>query len=109
MMRKLAKESTTCDARRPVCKVEHSQDAVRVKRLGAQSNKFLHKQLENQNCFWKALSTEHAKGVWVRNWMGLEVHATLFHTYPPSRIGKNLKALREEVKENNQRTTVQEI
>ena len=52
---------------------------------------------------------EHAKGVWVRNWMGLEVHATLFHTYPPILIAKILKALREEVKENNQLTTVQEI
>ena len=34
--------------------------------------------------------------------MNLEARATLFNTYPPELMAKILKALREELKENNQ-------
>ena len=41
--------------------------------------------------------------------MNPEVHATLFNTYPPKLIAKILKALRGELKENNQLNAVKEI
>ena len=68
--------------------VEHSQDAVRIKRIRAQNNRSLHKQLEDQN------RLERAQEVWERNWMNPEVQATLFNTYSPKLIAKILKALR---------------
>ena len=41
--------------------------------------------------------------------MDEEVHAQLFNTYLPKQTAQILKALREELKENNQLNTVEEI
>ena len=49
-MGKFTKESTTYFCGRTCVQMEHSQDAVRIKRTRAQ-NSSLHKQLENQNGF----------------------------------------------------------
>ena len=52
---------------------------------------------------------EHAQEVWERNWMNPEVQTTLLNTYPPQFIETILKALREQLKENDQLNTVEEI
>ena len=51
---------------------------------------------------------EHAQEVWERNWMNPEMQTTLFNTYPPKLIAKILKALREQLKENDQLNAVEE-
>ena len=51
---------------------------------------------------------EHAKEVWEKTWMNPEMKTTLLHTYPPKLIATILKALREQLKENNQLNAVEE-
>ena len=45
---------------------------------------------------------EHAQNVWERNWMNPEMQTTLLNTYLPKLIATILKALREQLKENDQ-------
>ena len=52
---------------------------------------------------------EHAQEVWEGNWTNPEMHTTLLNTYPPKLIAKILKALREQLKENDQLHSVEEI
>ena len=52
---------------------------------------------------------EHAQEVWERNWMNPEMQTTLLNTYPPKLIPTILKALREQLKENDQWNAVEEI
>ena len=51
---------------------------------------------------------EHAQEVWERNWMNLEMQTTLLNTYPPKLISTILKALRVQLKENDQLHAVEE-
>ena len=44
-----------------------------------------------------------------RNWMNPEMQTTLLNTYPPKLIATILKALREQLKENDQMNAVEEI
>ena len=44
---------------------------------------------------------EHTQEVWERNWMNPEMQTTLLNTYPPKLIATILKALREQLKEND--------
>ena len=84
--------------------VEHSQDAVRSKRIRAQNNRFLHIKIALESCL-----EEHAKEVWERNWINPEMQTTLLDTYPPNLITTILKALREQLKENDHLNAVEEI
>ena len=53
---------------------------------------------------------ENAHEVWERNyWMNLAMQTTLLNTYPPTLIAKILKALREQLQENDQLNAVVEI
>ena len=52
---------------------------------------------------------EHAQEVGERNWMNPEMQTTLPNTYPPKLITTILKALREQLKENDQLNAVEEI
>ena len=52
---------------------------------------------------------EHALEVCERNWMNPEMQTTLLNTYPPKLIATILKALREQLKENDQLHSVEEI
>ena len=52
---------------------------------------------------------EHAQEVWERNWMKPEMRTTVLNTYPPNLIATILKALREQLKENDQLNAVEEI
>ena len=52
---------------------------------------------------------EHAQDDRERNWMNLEIWTTLLDTYPPRLIATILKALREQLKENDQLHAVGEI
>ena len=51
----------------------------------------------------------HAQEDWERNWMDPEMQTRLLNTYPPKLIAMILKALREQLKENDQLNAVQEI
>ena len=51
----------------------------------------------------------HAQEVWERNWMNPEMQTTLWSTYTPKLIAPILKALREQLKENDQLSAVEEI
>ena len=73
------------------------------------NNGFLHKQLENQNSFGELLGRERAQGVGGRNWMNPEMQTRLLNTYPLKLIATILKALREQLKENDQLNAVEEI
>ena len=57
----------------------------------------------------ESFSEEHAKEGWERNWMNLEMQTTLLTTSPPKLITTILKALREQLKENDQLNAVEEI
>ena len=50
---------------------------------------------------------EHAQEVWERNWMNLEMQTTLLNTYLLKLIATILKALREQLKENDQLNAVE--
>ena len=52
---------------------------------------------------------EHAQGVWERNSMNPGMQTTLMNTDPPKLIATILKALREQLKENDQLDAVKEI
>ena len=52
---------------------------------------------------------EHALEVWERNWMDPEMHTTLLNTSPPKLIATILRALREQLKENDPLNAVEEI
>ena len=52
---------------------------------------------------------EHAQEVWEGNWTNPEMHTTLLNTYLPKLIETILKALREQLKENDQLNADQEI
>ena len=52
---------------------------------------------------------EHAQEVWERNWMNPEMQTTLLNTYPPKLIATILKALPEQLKENDQLNAIEEI
>ena len=51
----------------------------------------------------------HAQEVWERNWMNPEMQTTLLNTYLSKLIATILKALREQLKENDQLNAVEEI
>ena len=52
---------------------------------------------------------EHVQEVWERNWMDPEMQTTLLNTYPPKLMATILKALREQLKENDQLNAAREI
>ena len=52
---------------------------------------------------------EHAQEVWERNWMNPEMQTTLLNTHTSKLIAAILKELREQLKENDQLTAVDEI
>ena len=52
---------------------------------------------------------EHAQEVWERNWMNPKMQTPLLNTCPPKLIATIVKALREQLKENDQLNAVEEI
>ena len=52
---------------------------------------------------------EHAQEVWERYWLNPEMQTTLLNTYPPKMIATILKALRGQLKENDQLNAVEEM
>ena len=52
---------------------------------------------------------EHGEDTWEISWMNPEVQTTLLNTYPPKLIATVLKALREQLKENDQFNAVEEM
>ena len=98
----LQKENCLLCSRTDV-QLEHSQDAVRIKRIRAQNNGFLNKQWRIKNVL-ESYFEKHAKEVWEKNWMNPATKAMLFDTYRPK-----LMALCEQVNENDQLNAVEEI
>ena len=52
---------------------------------------------------------EHAQEVWERSWMNPVMQTTLLNRYPPKSIATILKALREQLKENDQLNAFEKI
>ena len=106
-MRKFTKESTTYFVKGPVCRWN-------VQKMRTESSEYVRKKGFFTNS-WRikiALDSyfeELAQDVWERNWMNPEMPTTLLNTYPPILIATILKALREELKENDQLNAFEEI
>ena len=107
-MRKFTKESITYFVKGPVCRWN-------VQKMRSESSEYVRKTTGFSTNSWRmkiALEScieEHAQEVWERNWMNTEMRATLLNTYPPKLIATILKALREQLKENDQLNAVEEI
>ena len=69
-LRKFTKESTTYFVKGPVSQMEFSEDAIRIEsKIDSENNRFLHKQLENQNSLgellWRCMHRKFGR----ENWM----------------------------------------
>ena len=107
-MRKFTKESTT----------HFVKGLVRgwnIQEMLSESSEYMRKTTGFFTNSWRikmaseSYFEEHAQEVWERNWMNPEMQTTLLNTYPPKLIATILKALREQLKENDQLNAVDEI
>ena len=107
-MRKFTKESTTYFVKGPVCRLN-------VQKMPSESSEKVRKTTNFFTNSWRIKITlesyfeEHAQEVWEKNWMNPEMQTTLLNTYPPTLFATILKALREQLKENDQLNAVEEI
>ena len=105
---KFTKESTTYFVKGLVCRWN-------VQKMRSESSEYVRKTMGFFTNGWRikiALESyfeEHAHEVWERSWMNPEMQTTLLNTYPPRLIATILKALREQLKENDQLNAVEEI
>ena len=107
-MRKFTKESSTYFVKGVVCRWN-------IQRMRSESSEYVRKITGFFTNSWRikiALESyfeEHTQDVWERSWMNLEMQTTLLNTYPPRLIATILKALRGQLKENDQLNAVEEI
>ena len=107
-VRKFTKESTTNFVKGLVCRWN-------VQKMRSESSEYVRKTTGFFTNSWRikiALESyfeEHAQEVWERAWMNPEMQTTVLNTYPPKLIATILKALREQLKENDQLNAVEEI
>ena len=102
-MRKFTKESTTHFVTGPVCRWN-------VQKMRSESSEYVRKTTGIFTNSWRIQKKPwRAQDVWDRNSMNPEMQTTLLNTYPPRLIATVLKALREQLKENDQLNAVQEI
>ena len=107
-MRNFTKESTTFFVKGPVCRWN-------VHKMRSESSEYVRKTMGFFTNSWRikiALESyfeEHAQEDWGRNWMNPEMHTMLLNTYPPKLIATILKALREQLRENDQLNAVDGI
>ena len=105
MMRKFTKESTTYFVKGLVCRWN-------VQKMRSESSEYVRKTTGFFTNIWRikiALEShfkEHAQEVRERNLMNPEMQTTLLNTYPPKLIATILKALREQLTENDQLNAV---
>ena len=107
-MRKFTKESTTYFVNGPVCRWN-------VQKMRSESSEYVRKATGffTNSCIIKiALESyieEHAQEICERNWMNPEIQTALLNTFHPKLTATILKALREQLKENDQLNAVDEI
>ena len=107
-MTKFTKESTTCFVKGPVCRWN-------VQKTRSESSAYVRKTTGFFTNSWRfriALESyfeEHAQEVWERNWMSPEMQTSFLNIYPPKLIATILKALREQLKKNDQLNAADEI
>ena len=107
-MRQVTKASTTYFVRGPVCRWT-------VQKMPSESSEKVRKTTNFFTNSWRIKITlesyfeEHAQEVWEKNWMNLEMQTTLLNRSLPKLIATILKALREQLKENDQLIAVEEI
>ena len=107
-MRKFTKESTNYFVKGHVCR-------WKVQKMHSESSDYVRKTTGFFTNSWRikiALESnfeERAQEVWERNWMNLDTQTALPNTYPPELIATILKALSEQLKENDQSNAVEEI
>ena len=71
--------------------------------------RFSSQTVEESKIALESYFENHAQEVWERKWMNPEMHTALLNTYRPKFIATILKALREQLKENDQLNAVDEI
>ena len=107
-MSKFTKESTAHFVKGLVCRWN-------VQKVRSESSEYVRKTTGFFTNSWRikvALESyfeEQAQEVWERNLMNPEMQTTLSNTYPPKLIVTILKALREQLTENDQLSAVEEI
>ena len=105
-MKKFTKESVTNFMKGSVCRWN-------VLKMRSKSSEYVRKKTDFFTNSWRIKTVlesffeKHAQYVWERNWMNLEMQTTLLKTYPPKLIATFLKALREQLKENDQLNAVE--
>ena len=105
MMRKFTKESTTYFVKGLVCRWN-------VQKMQSESSEYVRKTTGFFTNSWRinvALESYFEEHAQERNSMNPEMQTTLLNTYPPKLNAKILKALREQLKENDQLTAAEEI
>ena len=107
-MRKFTKESTTYFVKGLVCRWN-------VQKMRSASSEYVRKTTRFFANSWrikKALESYfevYAQAVWERNWINPEMRTTLLNTFLPKSIATILRALREQLKENDQLNAMEEI
>ena len=106
---KFTMESTTYFVEGPVCRWN-------VQKMRSESSEHVRKTTGFFTNSWRTkialesyFEEQHAQEVWARNWMNPEMHTALLNMYPPKLIATILTALEEQLKENDQLNTVDEI
>ena len=106
-MRKFTKESTTSFVEGPVCRCN-------VQKMRPESSEYVRRTTGFFTNSWRikidleSSFEEHAQEVWERNWINPEMQTALLNTYPQL-IATILKALREQLKENDPLHSVEGI
>ena len=86
-----------------------------VQRMRSESREYVRKTTGFYTNSWRvnisvdSYFEEHAKEVWERHWMNLDMQISLLNTYLPKLMATILKAFRKQFKENDQWNTVEEI
>ena len=107
-MRKFTKKSTTYFVKGPVCRWN-------TQKMQSESSEYVRKTTGFFANSWRIKIAlvkyfeERAQDVWERNWMNPEMQTTLLNKYPPRLIAMIPRALREQLKENDQLNAVEEI
>ena len=106
-MSKFFKESTTYFVRGHVCRWNIQKMQSESNEYERKTSGFFTNSLENQNSLRELLCRLRERSLG-KHWMDAEVQTTLLNTYPPELLATIPKALREQLKENDQPNAVED-
>ena len=94
---------------RTCVQIERSEDAIRIVGICVRKTTSFYINSWRIKIALESYLEEHAQEVWGRNWMNSEMQTALLNTFPAKLIATILKALREQLQENDQLNAVEEI